>query len=211
MATDFPLNLRPQLQLPSQTAHSKSSTAPPQKPLPPGAQASNPAGKSTRPQRVAATKARKRLENAYTLCPYEQDPDRDSDAILTRPSAPRPTPVHAEESSDSDVFVDDSESDCPGTSTAARGKKRKRGASPIMEMRKLKVGRSDRELKEGATGFMVKSGSVMRDILLGKESRGSPESWLGQAERVHGGYWGCSVRRAGLSDMGREIGSELTG
>lgn len=68
--------------------------------------------------------------------------------------------------------------------------------------RTLKAGRGlgvgDEERKESATGFMVKSGNVMKDILRGKTSRSTRDPLCeGQRE-----YRGHIVRRAGLSDMG---------
>ncbi len=49
----------------------------------------------------------------------------------------------------------------------------------------------------------------MKDILLATARRASRGSFSGSAEQIHGGIWGGSVRRAGLSDMGPEIGSGI--
>ena len=63
---------------------------------------------------------------------------------------------------------------------------------------------------EGVTGFMLKSGKGVRDILLqqqGKAGRGCGTGSARSRRRgSHCGYWGGRyVRRAGLNDMGREI------
>ena len=125
--------------------------------------------------------------------------------------------MYAEDSSESDVFVDDSESDCPRPSKAALGKKRKRSASSMGddgESRKSKAAKSlemDRgRPKTDATGFMVKYGNVMRDCLMRKESRAPRESpkklWVDtRASSQH-----PCVRRAGLSDMGPYAGSSVS-
>ncbi len=80
------------------------------------------------------------------------------------------------------------------------GKRRRVKARKISPM-------GEKGSKEAATGFMVKSGNTMRDILLETARRASGGSFSGSAEQIHGGNWGGSVRRAGLSDMGPEIGS----
>lgn len=183
------------------------------------ARASAPA-MSARPQREAATKARKRVEEAYTLYPSEQGPDSDSDATPTRPSAPRPTPVQSDDSSDSDsdVFVDDSESDCPRPSKAVRGKKRKRNASllrDVGERRKSKTGRllemDDRKAKEDATGSMVKCGNMMEDILVRRAGRAPRVSSPRPREKTQAFGQHPVMRRAGLSDMGPVTGSHTCG
>lgn len=174
---------------------------------------------STRPQREAAAKARKRVEDACNLYPSEHDLESDSETTPARLSAPRPTPVQSDDSSDidSDAFVDDSGSDCSRPRKAALGKKRKRSISPMMderEKRKSKAGkveRDDRKADLGATGFMVKSGNVMKNILLGKAGRASRGSLLGPAEKVYGGREHHDMRRAGLSDMGPITGSYTCG
>lgn len=80
--------------------------------------------------------------------------------------------------------------------------------------RKFKAGKvlhvGDGKRKENATGFMVKSGNVMKDILLGKTNRGPRDPLWEQVERGQGGYRGHIVRRAGLSDMGPAAGSYKT-
>ncbi|KAL9134286.1 MAG: hypothetical protein Q9175_004538 [Cornicularia normoerica] len=207
----FPL--RPHLRLQdlcplSTTIHSQQTSSLP-------ARGEAPATTSGRPQREAAIKARMRFVDTYALSSSKQDPDLASEAIPRRRSAPRLSPIHSDDSSDSDVSVDDSESDCPRPSKAALGKKRKRSASPVMddgEGRKSKAGKSlemeERKRKEGATGFMVKSGSVMRNILQRKASRVSRESstrpWEVSSQHLH-------MRRAGLNDMGPDTGSYLSG
>lgn len=198
---------------------SPQSTTTPSQQVPSSSSRTSLATASTRPQREAATKARKRVEEAYTLYPSEQDPDSDSDATLARRSAPRHTLVHSDDSgdSDSDAFVDDSESDCPRPRKATLGKKRKRSKSPILdqgERRNLKVGKvemGDKKPKEVATGFMVKSGNVVKNILLGKTGRASRESLSGPMEMVYGGRQHQGIRRAGLSDMGPVTGSYTCG
>lgn len=79
------------------------------------------------------------------------------------------------------------------------------------ERRRFKAGKvlevDGRRLKKGATGFMVKSGNAVKDILRGKGGWGSRDSLSGVGERVHGEELGRYVRRAGLSDMGPETGS----
>ena len=176
--------------------------------------ASTPATISTRPQREAATRARKRLEDAYSLYPFEQEPDADSNASPARPSAPWPTPVHSDDSSDGDDLVDDSDSDRPRRSKAAlekkKKKKKKRRASAMRkagETQRLRIGEilgvDDGEPKEGATGFIAESGNGV-----GKENLQGKASWAPR-EEIHGGYEGHEVRRAGLSDMGPVIGSNM--
>lgn len=171
-----------------------------------------------RPQREAATIARKRVEDAYILYPFEQAPDSDSDASSPRLRAPPPSPVFSDDSGDDDGFVDESESDFPRQSKAAlvKKKKRKRSKSPMIgreEGRKFKAGKvemDDWEADVGATGFMVNSGSVMKNILLGKAGRASRES-LSEYERVREGSQHHCVRRAGLSDMSPDTGSYMSG
>ena len=172
--------------------------------------------RSTRPQREAATKARKRVVEAYTLYPFERDSDADSDGTPAGRSAPRHKTIESNDSSDSDsdVFVEDSGSDCPRLRKVARGKKRKRSVLPMMDgrsRRKFKAGRmlhvGDGKRNENATGFMVKSGNVVKDILRGKTSRGPRDPLWEQVERE---YRGHIVRRAGLSDMGPAAGSYKT-
>lgn len=177
------------------------------------ARVSAPTTTRARPQREAATKARKRVEDAYALYPFEQDTDSDSDVSSTRPSAPRPTPVTSDDSSDSDAFVDDSESDCSRPSEAAPGKRRKRSASPVMdkgEKKKLRAGglldMDARKPEEGTMGFMATSGDAVKNVLPGKASRASRASLSEPAEGFHGENRGRYVRRAGLSDMGPETG-----
>ena len=163
---------------------------------------------SARPPREAATKSRKRVEEAYHFYLVEQDQDSDSDTSSIRPRAPRPTPVPSDESSDSDTFVDDSESDCPRASKGILGKKRKRSASQTIdreEERRNKAARletGDGKTNEGATGYMVKSGHVMKRIVLEKAGR-APREWE-SSQHLH-------IRRAGLSDMGPETGSSVSG
>lgn len=210
----FPL--RPHLRLqdlrpPSTTIHSQQASSPPER-------GSAPATTSGRPQREAAIKARMRFVDTYALYSSKQDPDLDSEAIPRRRSAPRLSPIHSDDSSDSDVSVDDSESDCPRPSKAALGKKRKRSASPVTddgERRKSKAGKSlemeDRKRKEGATGFMVKSGSVMRNILQRKASRVSRESSTRPWEETQVSSQHLHLRRAGLNDMGPDTGSYVSG
>ena len=205
------------LPVPRQDSRPLSTTIPLQQASSPPARDLSTGTTSARPKREASAKARKRVKDAYTLYPSEKDPDSDSDATSTRPSAPPPTAVHSDESNDSDVFVDDSESDCPRLSKAALGKRRKRSASSMMdegERKRFKNGKSserdDRRPKAEATGFMVKSGSVMRDILR-KDSRAPRESstkpWVGIQTSSQHPY----VRRAGLSNMGRYAGSSVSG
>ena len=80
--------------------------------------------------------------------------------------------------------------------------------------RKFKVGKvsyvGDGKRKESATGFMVKSGNAMKDILRGKTSRGPRDPLWEPVERGQGEYRGQIVRRAGLSDMGPAAGSYKT-
>ena len=80
--------------------------------------------------------------------------------------------------------------------------------------RMFKAGRvlhvGDGERKESATGFMVKSGNMMNDILRGKTGRGPRDPLWEPVERGHGEYRGHIVRRAGLSDMGPAAGSYKT-
>ena len=114
--------------------------------------------------------------------------------------------------SDSDVFVDESEgSECSGS-----GKRKRERERSVLEVngvgdegrRRLKVVEMSGSVgKEEAKESRVKSRDVMRDMLLGKASRASCGSLSGPAEGLHGGCWGQEVRRAGLSDMGRTIGS----
>ena len=164
-------------------------------------------------------KARERLEDAYALYPFEQDPDSDSDSSSPRPSAPPPTPVRSDKSSDSDAFVDESESDCVRRSEAALRKKRKRSTSAMMidvgERMKLKaweaLGTDDEGAREGATRYMINSGAAVKDVLLGKASRASRGFCLGPGKRVQCESWGREVRRAGLSDMGPVICSNMPG
>lgn len=122
----------------------------------------------------------------------------------------------SESDSDSGVFVDESEeSECSGSGKGGLGGKRKRERS-VLEVngvgdegrRRLKVVEMGGSVgKEEVKESRVKSRDVMRDMLLGKASRASWGSLSGPAEGLHGGYWGQEVRRAGLSDMGRTIGS----
>lgn len=127
-----------------------------------------------------------------------------------------------DESSESDVFVDESEeSECSGSGKGGLGGKRKRERKrererSVLEVdgvgdegkRRLKVVEMSGSVgKEDAKESRVKSRDVMRDMLLGKASRASWGSLSGPAEGLHGGCWGQEVRRAGLSDMGRTIGS----
>ncbi len=78
------------------------------------------------------------------------------------------------------------------------------------ERRRFKAGKvlevDGGRLKEGTTGFMVKSGNAVKDILRGKGGRGSRGSLSEVGERVRGEELGRYVRRAGLSDMGPETG-----
>ena len=77
------------------------------------------------------------------------------------------------------------------------------------ERRKSKAGKldvDDRKANIGATGFMVKSVNVMKDIVGGKAGRASRE-----AGRVHSNRQHYSMRRAGLSDMSLDTGSYLSG
>ena len=60
--------------------------------------------------------------------------------------------------------------------------------------------------KEEAKGFVVKSRDAMKDILLREASGVSWGSVTGPAEGLRGGQ---EVRRAGLSDMGPLIGSNM--
>ncbi|KAF6239851.1 hypothetical protein HO173_002398 [Letharia columbiana] len=157
------------------------------------ARASAPA-MSARPQREAATKARKRVEEAYTLYPSEQGQDSDSDATPTRPSAPRPTPVQSDDSSDSDsdVFVDDSERE--GESKAGR----------LLEM-------DDGKANEDVTGSMVTCGNMMEDILVRKAGPAPRVSSPRPREKTQAFGQHPVMRRAGLSDMGPVTGSHTCG
>ncbi|CAD6585206.1 MAG: hypothetical protein ASARMPRED_002097 [Alectoria sarmentosa] len=176
-----------------------------------------PATTSTRPQREAATKARKPAKSVSTLYNPAKDTDSDRDVTSAQPSAPRPTPINSDDSSDSDTFVDDSESDCPRLSKAALGRKRKRSKSPTMdegERRKSKAGKlemDDRKANIGATGFMVKSVNVMKDIVGGKAGRASREALSRPAGSLHRNRQHYSVRRAGLSDMSLDTGRYMCG
>lgn len=169
--------------------------------------------KNARPQREAAKKARKRVEDSYTLYPFEQDSDSDGDATLTRPSAPRPIPVHWNDSSDSDTFVDDSDWDCPSPNKSGLGKKRKRTVSSMMNLkrgREIKAEIDDRESEESAMGFLVESGNVVRDVLLGKAGRASREYSTRQSGEMQGSGECREIRRAGLSDMSADIGTYMS-
>ena len=215
MPAESALPSRPHLRL--QHSRPLSLIIPSQHVSSPAARGSAPATRSARPRREAATIARKRVEDTYALYPFEQNLHLDSDATSTIPSVPRRTSIHSDDSSDGDAFVDDSESDCPRPRKAALERKRKRSASPVIdvgERRRVKAGKSwemdDRTPKEAATGFMVKNGNVMKDILLGEASRTSRTPLSGPEERVHSENWGHYVRRAGLSDMGPVTGSYMS-
>ncbi|KAM0804190.1 hypothetical protein BDR22DRAFT_885973 [Usnea florida] len=169
------------------------------------------------PQRNAATKARMRVLDAYALHAPKRDSEFDSDAPSRRPSARQPTPTYSDDSSDSDIFVDDSESDCPRRIKAGSGKKRKRSASSVMgeeERRNRKAlklsGARDRRATEEASGFMVRSGSMMRNIIQDTARRATrmPPRSQWTKGRVPGRQ--NLVRRAGLNDMGPSAGSYMS-
>ena len=177
------------------------------------------AGKGRPPQGNAATKARMRVLDAYALHAPKEDPESDSDASSRRSSTRQLSPTYPNVSSDSDIdiFVDDSESDCPRRIKAGSGKKRKRSASPMMgqeERRNRKALKPsearDRKPKEEASGFMVRNGSMMRNIIqdtAGGEKRMPPRS---QWKKMHDLGRQDLVRRAGLNDMGPEAGSYMS-
>ena len=169
------------------------------------------------PQRNAATKARMRVLDAYALHAPKQDSEFDSEAPSRRPSTRQPTPTYSDDSSDSDIFVDDSESDCPRRIKAGSGKKRKRSASPVMgeeERRNRKAlklsGARDRRPKEEASGFMVRSGCMMRNIIQDTARRATrmPPRSRWKKGRVSGRQ--NLVRRAGLNDMGPSAESYMS-
>ena len=182
----------------------------------------NPAPAATNvrpPPRDAATKARKRVLDVYALHAPKQDPESDSDAASRRPSTRDLTPAYSDDSSDGDIdiFVDDSASDCPRRIKAGSGKKRKRSASPMMggeERRNRKAlklsGVRDRKPKEEASGFMVRSGGVMRNIIQNTARGGTrmPSRSQWKKRRVSGQQG--LVRRAGLNDMGPEAGGYVS-
>lgn len=82
------------------------------------------------------------------------------------------------------------------------------------ERRKYKAAKldmGDGKRKDGATGFMVKSGNVMRSILLEKASRAQRKSsarpWgVTQTSSQH-----LHIRRARLNDLGPDAGSNMYG
>lgn len=173
-------------------------------------------------QRDAATRPRRSVLDAYALHAPKQDPEPNSNASgIRRPSTRQPTPTDSDDSSDSDIFVDDSESDCPRRIKAVSGKKRKRSASPMRggeerrERKALKttVGRDgkvkeagDRKPKEEASGFMVRSGSMMRNILRDTARRATRMPPRSQWKKTHVSGQQRLVRRAGLNDMGPDAG-----
>ena len=171
------------------------------------------------PQRDAATKARMRVLDGYARRAPQQDPDLDSDASSRRPSTRQLTPTYPNDSNDSDIdlFVDDSESDCPRRIKTNSGKKRKRSASPMMgeeERRNRKTlkpsGARDRQPKEEASGFMVRSGSMMRNIIQDRARRETRMPPRSQWDKGHVlGRQGL-VRRAGLNDMGPDAGGYVS-
>ena len=68
----------------------------------------------------------------------------------------------------------------------------------------------DRKPKEEASGFMVRNGSMMRNIIqdtAGGEKRMPPRS---QWKKMHDLGRQDLVRRAGLNDMGPEAGSYMS-
>ena len=158
-----------------------------------------------------------RVLDAYALHAPKEDPESDSDAPSRKPSIRQLTPTYSDDSSDCDIFVDDSESDCPRRIKAGSGKKRKRSASPMMgeeERRNRKALKPsearDRRPKEEASGFMVRSGSMMRNIIQDTARRATRMPPRSQWEKMHDSGRQNLVRRAGLNDMGPEAGSYMS-
>ena len=153
----------------------------------------------------------------YARWAPKQDPEQDSDAPSRRPSTRQLTPTSSDDSSDSDTFTDDSESDCPRRTKAGLGKKRKRSASPKMgeeerrDRKTLKPSEaSDRKPKEEASGFMVRSGSMMRNIIQDEARRATRMPPRSQWKKTHVSGRQNLVRRAGLNDMGPDAGSYMS-
>ena len=74
---------------------------------------------------------------------------------------------------------------------------------------KLDMGGGKR--KDGATGFMVKSGNVMRSILLEKASRAPRKSSARPWGKTQTSSQHLHIRRARLSDVGPDVGGNMSG
>ena len=82
------------------------------------------------------------------------------------------------------------------------------------ERRERKAGKfdvDDRKAKIGATGFMVQSVNVMKEIVGENAGQASSEALSRPAGRVHSNRQHYSMRRAGLSDMSLDTGSYMSG
>ena len=144
------------------------------------------------------------MKDAYAHYLVEQDPSSDSDASATRPTA-----IDSEDSSDSDAFCADSESDCPCPRKAA-GKKRTRRASRRIsegEREGDKILELDVDPKRAALDVVMKNGNLVAKILPVKARRATKGSSTRLSGKTKGPKQHLILRRAGLSDMSRIIGS----
>ena len=95
--------------------------------------------------------------------------------------------------------------------------KRKRSALPTMDEgerrnnKAAKLDMGDGKRKDGATGFMVKSGNVMRSILLEKASRAPRKSSARPWGKIQTSSKHLHIRRARLSGIGLDAGSNMSG